>query len=217
MILRAPVTTSRSPVNSATSESLRITQSTSAIAATSASRGDVDPQVHGVQRDEARALALPADVELQRGQDVRQEQDVGVLGRLRELGLEGLEDVEVGLERVARVHVLAVDAAPEERLAALDVLDVVGDHAAAVQDGVLVVAEVVADRPDDADVVEERRGEGEVDGGAAEHALAPAVRRLHGVEGDRSTTVTLMDWALSVRSRMRSRGSRRSAGSIVAR
>ncbi len=37
MILRAPVTTSRSPVKSSTSESLRITQSTSEIAATSAS------------------------------------------------------------------------------------------------------------------------------------------------------------------------------------
>ena len=37
MILRAPATTSRSPVKSSTSESLRITQSTSEIAATSAS------------------------------------------------------------------------------------------------------------------------------------------------------------------------------------
>ena len=100
------------------------------------------------------------------------------LGRLRQLRVERLEDVEVGLERLARVHVLAVDAAPEERLAALDVLDVVGVDVAAVQDGVLVVAEVVADRADDADLVEERRGEREVDGGAAEHALALAVRGL---------------------------------------
>ncbi len=42
--------------------------------------------------------------------------------------------------------------APEEGLAALDVLDVVGVDLALVQDLVLLVAEVVADRSDDAHV-----------------------------------------------------------------
>jgi len=148
--------------------------------------GDVDPQVHRVQGDPRRRLALPTDVELQDREDVGEKQDVALPRGPRQLRIERLEDVEVGLERLARVHVLAVDAAPEERLAALDVLDVLGVDVAAVQDGVLVGAEVVADRADDANLVEERGGEREMDGSAAEHALAPAVRGLHGVIGNRS-------------------------------
>ena len=85
---------------------------------------------------------------------------------------------------VAGVHVLVVDAAPEERLAARDVLDVVGDDAALVQDRVVRRTEVVAHGTDDANLVEERRAEREVDGGAAEHALAAAVRRPHCIERD---------------------------------
>ncbi len=147
---------------------------------------DVDPQVHRIQRDPARLLALPADVELQPRQDVREKEHVALLGGLGQLRVERLEDVQVGLERLARVHVLAVDALPEERLATLDVLDVVRDHAPAVQHGVLVLAEVVADRPDDAHLMKERRGEREMDGGAAEHPLAAAVRGLDRVIRDRS-------------------------------
>ena len=46
------------------------------------------------------------------------------------------------------------------------------------------VAEVVADRPDDPDIGEEARREGEMHGGSAEHPLALAERRPHGIEGD---------------------------------
>ena len=49
-----------------------------------------------------------------------------------------------------------------------------------------LVGEVVADGADDVHVVEERRGEREVGGGAAEHPLALAERGLDGVEGDGS-------------------------------
>ena len=107
--------------------------------------------------------------------------------RLRQLRLEVLEDVEVRLERVARVQVVVVLALPEEGLAARDVLDVVGDRRRACAGRArLLVAEVVADRADDADLVEERRGQREVGGRAAEHPLALAERGLDGVEGDRS-------------------------------
>ena len=104
----------------------------------------------------------------------------------RELRLEVLEDVEVGLQRVADVDVALVAAGPEERLAARDVLDVVGDHAAVVQDGVLLLAEVVADGPDHAGLGEERGGEREVHGGAAQQAVALAGLGLDGVKGDGS-------------------------------
>ena len=50
----------------------------------------------------------------------------------------------------------------------------------------LLGAEVVADRADRPHLGEEAGGEREVDGGAAEHALALPERGLDGVEGDRS-------------------------------
>src|SRR6201999_639869 len=79
-----------------------------------------------------------------------------------------------------------VVALPEEGLAAVDLLDAVGVDAALVEDGVLLVAEVVADRADHVHVREERSGQREVHRGAAEHALALAERRLYRVERDRS-------------------------------
>ena len=103
-----------------------------------------------------------------------------------ELRLEVLEDVEVGLQRVADVDVALVAARPEERLAAGDVLDVVGDDAAVVQHGVLGLPEVVADGPDDAGLGEERGSEREVHGGAAQQAVALAGLGLDGVKGDGS-------------------------------
>jgi hypothetical protein len=87
---------------------------------------------------------------------------------------------------VGGVEVEFVAAAPEERVAALHALDVVGVHAAAVQHAVRVVAEVVADRPHHAHVGEEAGGEREVNCGAAEHALALPERGLHRVERDRT-------------------------------
>ena len=88
------------------------------------------------------------------------------------LGSKGSKTLRSVRERHALVEVVAVLAGPEEGLAAGHVLDVVGDRAARLQDRPVLVPEVVADRADRADLVEERRGEAEVGGGAAEHALA---------------------------------------------
>ena len=77
MILRAPATTSRSPVNSSTSESLRITQSTSEIAATSASRAML---IHRSIESSATNFAPShwrRTLSCSAGEDVREEQDVG--------------------------------------------------------------------------------------------------------------------------------------------
>ena len=49
-----------------------------------------------------------------------------------------------------------------------------------------LLAEVLADRADDAHLVEEGGGQREMHRGAAEHPLALAERRLDGVIGDRS-------------------------------
>ena len=56
--------------------------------------------------------------------------------------------------------------------------------AAALQHLELLGAEVVADRADRAHLGEEAGGEGEVDGGAAEHPLALPERGLDRVKGD---------------------------------
>jgi hypothetical protein len=147
---------------------------------------DVDPQVHRVHRDEAGARALLANAELEVGLDVGQEEDVAGLGRVGELGLEVLEDVEVGDERLALVEVVGVDALPEERLAARHLLDVVGDRPAGAQDRERVVVEVLADGADGADLVEEGGRQREVRRGAAEHPLALPERGLDAIEGDGS-------------------------------
>jgi hypothetical protein len=65
---------------------------------------------------------------------------------------------------VSDVHVVLVVALPEEGLAALDSLDVVGDHAAALEYAELVRAEVIAHRPDHPDLGEEACGQREMDG-----------------------------------------------------
>ena len=68
----------------------------------------------------------------------------------------------------------------------MDVLNVGGVHTPAAEYFVLGLTEVVADRSDYPDGVEEGRGQGEVDGRAAEHLWAFAERCLDRVERDRT-------------------------------
>jgi hypothetical protein len=75
-------------------------------------------------------------------------------------------------------------ALPEEGLAALDPLDVLRDDAASLEHRELLGAEVLADRPDHANLREEAGGEAEMHRGAAQHPLALAEGRAHGIERD---------------------------------
>ena len=77
-------------------------------------------------------------------------------------------------------HALAVGKHAPRRLAH----DVVGEDAARFEQLELLGAEIVADRTDRPHLGEETRRQAEVDGGAAEHPLALAERRLDRVEGD---------------------------------
>ena len=104
--------------------------------------------------------------------------------RSESFGSNSREDAELGVLRVGDVEVELVAAAPEEGLATGHPLDVVGDDAAALEHGELLGAEVIADRADRVDLGEEAGGEGEMDGGAAEHALALPERGLDGIKGD---------------------------------
>ena len=148
--------------------------------------GDVDPQVHRVQSHEARAVALLADLELKAGLDVGQEQDLRSARGLGQLGREVLEHVQLRVERLAAVQIPAVPALPEERPAAGHALDVVDRGSPGLASTVISASPKSSPTgPTIAHVIEERRGEGEVGGGAAEHPLAHPERRLHGVEGER--------------------------------
>ena len=146
----------------------------------------VDPVVHRIHRDEPRARALVAYLALDAGLDVGEEEDVGVAGRGRQLRLEVREDIQLGRLCVRAVEVEVVVAAPVERAPAGDLLDIGGIDAPLVQRRVLPLAEVVAHRPDDAHVAEERRRQREVHGRAAQHPLALAERRADGIKGDRT-------------------------------
>ena len=132
---------------------------------------------------------------------------VGVLARPRRAWARSLEHVELRVERVARVHVVVVAAGPEEGLATGDVLDV--GRVDPVRARTASPRRRSRRRPaDHVHVVEEARGEREVGGGAAEHPVALAERRLDGVEGDGSNdgkahtrrTVSVSGLGRSVRS-----------------
>ncbi len=125
------------------------------------------------------------------------------LRRGRELRLERLEHVELRVERVTRVHVVVVLAGPEERLAAVDALDVVDVDAVGGEDALVLGGEVVAHHADDVDLVEEARREREVRCGATEHAVALVERRLDAVERDGSNHGEAHGRALYPRARTR--------------
>ena len=176
-----------SSVSCLSSESLSTRQSTSATVCSSDSWAmSIHRFIESIATNRA-AAALLAHLALEVGLDVAEEQHLGVARRRRELRLEVLEDVQVGLQRVALVDVAVVAAGPEERLAAGDVLDVVGQHAAAVQDR-RTPPRRSRRRPGrrSASRANCDAGEREVHRGAAEQPVAAPGRGLDGVEGDGS-------------------------------
>ena len=125
-------------------------------------------------------------VHLQFGLDVRQKQHVRFPLPLVELRREVGEDVELRVARLGDVQVVAVLAAPEERLLAGDALQAVGVDVAAVEDRRVLVGEVLADHGDEIDFREERSGHGEIRRRAADAAVDLPERSLEGIEGNTS-------------------------------
>ena len=89
-------------------------------------RRPLDPVVHRIKGHERRVADLLQHLELQRWVDVGEEDDGARPEAVRNPGLERLEHVEVGVDRLARVEVGAVLPAPAERLAghALQALEI---------------------------------------------------------------------------------------------
>ena len=153
-----------SPVSSRISASFSIRQSTSAIAATSDSRALSSQKFIESRAANSRLAGRPGRCCWSSGSMFPRKRSSDCFEAVRELRVEVGEDVELGVVGVGDVHVVLVVGPPEEGLAALDPLDVVGDHAAVLEHLELLVAEVIADRPDHSDVGEEARGQAEVDG-----------------------------------------------------
>ena len=154
--------------------SVSLMSSTSRPLSTSSKRGVVlDPVIHGVAGDELHIGHGFADAALQDGIDVGEEEKLGVAVGVGNLGLECGEDVEIGLVGLGFVEIVEIGAFPEEAFAG-GVLDAAGVDLAAVEDGLLLGAEVFADDGDDADIGKEAGGKGEMSGRAAQATLAAA-------------------------------------------
>ena len=126
----------------------------------------LDPVVHGVAGDELDVGHGFADAALQDGIDVGEEEEFGVGVGGGNFGLEGGEDVELGVVGLGFVEVFEIGAFPEEAFAG-GVLDAARVDFARVEDGFLLGAEVLADDGDDANIGEEAGGKREVGGCAA--------------------------------------------------
>ena len=144
-----------------------------------------DPEVHGVENDEAGFVHLFPDAELEFRGDVAEAEEPGgaVLGWYD--GVEVGKDVELGVEGVAGVHVVVVASGPAEGFAAFDLLDAAGVDVVAVEEVEVVVGEVGADDADHVDGVGEVAcREGNVGGGAAEGVGGAAEWGFDVVEGE---------------------------------
>ncbi len=102
-----------------------------------------------------------------------------------QLRLKAGEHVQVGLQRLGLVDVVAVLALPEERLA-FGALNAARIHAALVHHGFVLGQEVVAHHANHAHVGEIAGGERKIRGSAAQHFFANTVRGLQAIECNRT-------------------------------
>src|SRR5207249_7982748 len=143
----------------------------------------LDPEVHRVHADDALRGYLVEHAELERGVHVTEEDDVCLSIRVGQAGLELLEHIEVGEERLAAVEVVAILAAPAKGLAA-SVLDALEVNPPALKHPHVLLVEVLADNGDEVDVGEIGGGDSEVGEGAADNIVGLTEGRLDGVESD---------------------------------
>src|SRR5438093_645321 len=146
----------------------------------------LDPEVHRVERHEAgTGLHLAEDVELELGIDVGEEDKGRTPEPVAERGAEVGEHVELRVEGLRLVQVVAVLPRPAEgpppgRLEAVQI------DAAILEESEVRLREVLADRRDEADLGEEARGVREVRRRSTEDVVDLAEGRLDAVERDRA-------------------------------
>ena len=147
--------------------------------------GDIDPEVHGVGDGEFWFLHLIENEVLEVGGDIPEENEGEFFVRGGELGFEIGEDIEIGGEGCAVIHVLFVAAVPAEGFA-LDDLEAGQIDISFFPDGAVVGGKIVADDTDEADGGVEASGESCERGGAAKEIGAIFFGGLHTVDADRS-------------------------------
>ena len=138
---------------------------------------DVQPQVHRVGHDEFRAAHLVEHVVLERGRDVRQQDERRVLVRLRQRGREGLEHAQLGQQRAAVVHVHLVFARPMKGFAGQNLQAFEVNFVPAIKLEVFL-GKILADHADQFDRAEKARGDGGVAGRAAQQARVFRLREF---------------------------------------
>src|SRR5450759_2492076 len=142
----------------------------------------VDPVIHRVAAGELDVAHLPAHAALQIGLDIAQEEiRLGAVA-LRQLGIEIGENVEIGPQGLAIVHIGRVLAGPEKRLAG-DAIQAAEIDLAGRQKIDVFLREIFADDADDFNLREIRGGEGDVRARSAEHAVYFSMRRFDAVIG----------------------------------
>src|ERR1035437_7402472 len=145
----------------------------------------VDPAIHGVAAGELDVTHLPAHAALQIGLDVAQKEiRLGAVA-LRQLGIEIGENVEIGAQGLAIVHIGRVLAGPEKRLAG-DAIEAGEIDLARRQKIDVFLGEIFAHDADDFDLRVIRGGKGDVRARSAEHAVYFSMRRFDAVIGYRS-------------------------------
>ena len=145
----------------------------------------VDPVVHRVAAGEPDVLHLIADAALQVGLYVAQKEKRLAAIAFGQFGIEIGEDVEIGLQRLAVVHIGRVLTGPEEGLAG-DAIETGEIDLAGRQEIDVFLREILADDADDFDLRKIRGGERNVGARSAEHAVNFSMRRFDAVIGNGS-------------------------------
>ena len=145
-----------------------------------------DPVIHRVAAHQLElSVHLRSDGSLQRRLDIAHQQILRAAVRLRQFGIEIGEDVQLRDERLAVVHIVRVNAGPEER-PARDALEAGQIDAARGEQIVVFLLEVVAHHRDDSGLCEKTRRKRDVRPRASEHPVDFPVWSLHTVVCDRS-------------------------------
>ena len=146
---------------------------------------DVQPQVHRVGYDEFGPPHLVQHVKLERRRDVGQQDELGVLMRLRQFGRERLKHAQLGQQRAAIVHVRLVFARPVKRFAGQNLQAFEINFVPVIKPDVFF-GEIGADDANQFHRAEKARGDGGVAGRAAQQARIFRSRSLDGIQRRRT-------------------------------
>lgn len=147
----------------------------------------VNPEVHGVTDHQIGIGNLIKDTGLDRRIEIAKTQDPAVQIGGRHIGPEGGQDVQVRIERVARIQIVVVPPPPGKGLPVLLDLKPFQVHAIPLHDVHVFVREVISDHRHQARRrTHEPGGHGDVHGATAQDTVTLTKRSLDPIESDRT-------------------------------